>query len=127
LANSQIFSAVLRIGDVAVARVALETALGTTLERYGPARSGSLHYAQIGISIEQDIWGATVDCVRAIGPQLSALRQEHLIGSTCIDLAVSFAEDQMTLSVTVPSYVAEAVGQHGIDIELSVYRSVDDE
>jgi hypothetical protein len=27
----------------------------------------------------------------------------------------------MTLSVAVPSFIAEIVGQYGIDIELSVY------
>ena len=127
MANSQIFSAVLRIGDAAMARAALEAALGITLERYEPARTGSLHYAQVALPIEKDVWASILDRVRALGPRISVLRQECLIGSTCIDLAVSFAEGQMTLSVLVPSYAAEAIGRYGIDIEFTVFPTSDDE
>ena len=127
MANSHIFSAILRIGDTAMARAALEAALGATLDRYEPTRMGSLYYAQLGLPIEEDIWGTIVDRIQALGPQISALQQERLIGSTCIDLAVSFAEGQMTLSVVVPSYAAEVVSRYGIDIEFSVYPVGDDQ
>ncbi len=109
-----------------MARADLEAALGATLERYEPAGTKALYYAQIDLPIEEDIWGAIVDRIRALGPQISGLRRERLIGSTCIDLAVSFALGQMTLSVVVPSYAAEVVSRYGIDIEFSVYPVSDD-
>jgi hypothetical protein len=127
LANSQIFSAALRIADTAMARTALEAALGTVLARYEPARTGPLHYAQVNISIEEDIWGAIADWIKTIGPQISMLREERLVGPTCIDLAVSFANDQMSLSIVVPSYAAEIIGRYGIDIEFSVYAVNEDQ
>jgi hypothetical protein len=39
------FAAVLRLSDVAVPQCELETALGVTLDRYEPARTGPLYYA----------------------------------------------------------------------------------
>jgi hypothetical protein len=126
LANSQIFSAVLRISDAAIARDELEVALGATVERYEPARTGPLHYAQVSLPIEMDIWATIVDRIQALGPRISTLRQERLIGPASIDLAVAFAEGQGTLSVTVPSHVAQAAGQYGIDIEFTVFAATED-
>jgi hypothetical protein len=126
LASSHPFSAVLRFSDVAISQTALEAALGTKLDRYEPAREGSLHYAQVNMPLENNAWNAIVDCIQRVGPQISALRQERLIGSTTIDLAVSFEEHLAAISVKLPSHTAEAVGRYGVDIEFSVYLSSDD-
>ncbi|MFT3730402.1 MAG: hypothetical protein QM780_03110 [Hyphomicrobium sp.] len=125
MANSQIFSAALRISDTAVARPALEAALGTTLARYEPARTGSLYYAQVDLPIEEEVWGAIARWVKRLGPQLSKLRQERLIGSTSLDLAASFVDGQMSLSVVVPSFAAEIISSYGVDIAFSVYAVSD--
>jgi hypothetical protein len=127
LANSQIFSAALRISDTAIARSELEAALGTALARYEPTRTGSLHYAQVDLPIEEDVWGAIARWVKRLGPQLSKLQRERQIGSTCVDLAVSFVDDQMSLSVVVPSYAAEIISSYGVDIEFSVYKVSNDQ
>ncbi len=127
MANSQIFSAVLRIGETAMARAALEAALGIELARHEPARTGSLHYAQVNIPIEEDIWGAITGWIKTIGPPIYLLREERLIGSICVDLAVSFTSGQMSLSVAVPGYAAKIIGSYGIDIEFSVYAVSEDQ
>lgn len=127
MTNSQIFSAVLRICDSAITRAALETALGTTLARYEPARTASLHYAQIDIPIEEDIWGVIAGWIKTIGPRISTLREEGQIGAVRVDLAVSFTDSQLSHSVVVPSYVAEIVGGYGIDVELSIYAVSEDQ
>lgn len=127
MANSQIFSAALRLSDTAIARPALEAALGTALARYEPTRTGSLYYAQVDLPIEEDIWDVIARWVKRLGPPLSKLRQEGLIGSACVDLAVSFVDDQMSLSVVMPSYAAEIIGSYGVDIEFSVYAISDDQ
>jgi hypothetical protein len=127
LASSQPFSAILRFSDVAASQAALESALGSSLDRYEPAREGPLHYAQFDIAVGNNGWEAITDCIQRIGPQMAALRQDGLIGSTTIDLAVSFDENKATLFVKLPSHAAETVGRYGIDIEFSVYRTADDE
>jgi len=127
LAILQIFSAVLRIGDVEMPRAALEAALGVGLDRYEPARTGTTHYAQIVLPIEKDVWGAILDRVQALGPKISSLRQECMIGSACIDFAFAQTEHQYSFSIVVPSYAAEAISRHGVDIEFSVYPSSEPE
>jgi hypothetical protein len=127
LAKSQQFSAVLRISDVAITKPDLEAALQTKLDRFEGARSGSLHYAQLDLPGEEVGWRTIVDWIEIIGPRISALRQERLIGTARIDLAVAFHADMAFLSIEVPSYAAEAAGRHGIDIEFSVYPISKDE
>lgn len=111
-------SAVLRLADVAGSKSALEAALGVKLDRYEPARKGSLNYAQMDLN---DGWDAIVDRIQTVGPQISALRRDGVIGAAAIDLPVLFDESLAALSVQVPSHVAEAVGRYAIDIEISIY------
>jgi hypothetical protein len=118
--------AVLRFSDVAASQAALESALGSRVERYKLARDGRLHYAQLDIAVGNNAWEAIADCIQRIGPRISALRQDRLIGTTTIDLAVSFHDDKVALFVNLPSRVAEIVGRHGIDFEFSIYLTADD-
>jgi hypothetical protein len=129
------FAAVLRISDVAVAQRDLEIALGVTVDRYEPARAGSLHYGQINFTKgsegrfqEEDVWAGIIDGIDQLGPQLQTLRRNRRIGRISLDLAVSFAADLAVATYDLPSRVAEVVGRHGIDLEFSVYlASGDDE
>lgn len=130
MAKTRIFVGVLRISDVRLAQADLEAALGVESDRYEPSRTSSAHYAQIDIPVEKgmpedDVWSAVVECVQKIGPKISALKSDRLIGATCCDLAVAFG-NTYTISIGVPSYAAEAIGRHGIDIELSIYPTADD-
>jgi len=127
LANSQPFSAILRFSDVTASQAVLESALGGSLDRYEPAREGSLQYAQFDIAVGNNVWGAIADCIQRIGPRISALREDGLIGSAAIDLAVSFDENKAAVFVKLPSHAAETVGRYGIDIEFSMYMTGDDE
>ena len=115
-------AAVLRIDATSMTREALEAALGTALERYEPSRHAETsYYAQVDIPAEYDTWNALTRWTETIGPKLSTLRKNRLVGATSIDLAVTFAEGKANLSLVVPSYVATTVGGYGIDIEFSVY------
>ncbi len=121
MAKSQLLSGVLRISHVAITRSALESALQTKLDKFEPAGSISMHYAQLDVPIENGGWSAIVDWMQIIGPRISALRQQRLIGPASIDLAIAFDADKVSLSIEMPSHAAEAIGSHGIDIEFSVY------
>ncbi len=66
--SRQPFSAVLRIGGVALPKVALETALQAGLDRYEPAKMGSTYYAQLAVPIENGGWDAVVAYIDVIGP-----------------------------------------------------------
>jgi hypothetical protein len=118
--------AVLRIGDVQMTKADLEAALNIGLDRYEPMRKSSAHYAQIDISDDKEIWHAISDCVSKVGSSLFTLRQDGLIGSTSVDLAVRFREDLLSLTITAPSEAASALGQYGIDIQFSVYATSED-
>jgi hypothetical protein len=118
--------ATLRINDVAASQAALESALGGSLERYEPAPNGRLHYAQLDIAVGNNAWEAVADCIQRIGPRISALRQDRLIGTTTIDLAVSIRENNAAIFVKLPSRVAEIVGRYGIDFEFSIYLTAND-
>jgi len=82
------FAAVLRLSDVAVPQCELETALGVTLDRYEPARTGPLYYAQVDIDItagsdnrfhEDDFWAGIIDCIERLGPEIQTLRSDRRI------------------------------------------------
>jgi hypothetical protein len=126
LAKSRPFSVVLRISDVTMTKIALEAALQIQLDRFEPARSGSLNYAQINLPAEDFGWGVVVDWIKTIGPHISALRCERLIGQTTIDLAVPFQHPSVSMSIEIPSYAAETISCYGIDIEFSVYLTNED-
>jgi hypothetical protein len=127
LAKPRPFAAVLRISDVATTKTALEEALQTKLDRFEPARSGPMHYAQFDLPGGDSDWSTIVDWIQTIGHRLSALRQKRLIGPTNINLAVPFHDDMASLSIDIPSDAAEAIGRHGIDIEFSVYLTSKEE
>lgn len=121
MAMSQFFSGVLRIGDVAMTKSALASALQTNLDRFEPAGSGSMRYAQLQVPAENDGWNTILDWMQIIGPRIFALRQQRLIGPASIDLAVAFFADKASLSIEVPGHVAKTIGRYGIDIEFSIY------
>jgi hypothetical protein len=116
---------VLRISDVVISKADLEVALQTKLDRFEPARSGSLQYAQLDVPMENG-WRTVVDWIETIGPRISALRQEGLVGPASVDLAIAFGPGKISLSIEVPSYAAEVIGRHGIEIEFSVYLTSDE-
>ena len=127
MAESQPFALVLRFTGVVVSRSALESALGVKVDRYESARTRPLHYAQIDMASGDDPWPATLDWVRNNGPKVRTLIAEHLIERASLDLAIAYPDDSMTTSTNLRSHVLEALGQHGIDIELSVYRESTDD
>jgi hypothetical protein len=127
LAKSQPFSVVLRISDVTMAKTALEAAVQIKLDRFEPARSGTLHYAQLNLPAEECRWTTVVDWIKKIGPQISALRRERLIGPATIDLAIPFRPPTVSMSIEMPSYAAETISRYGIDIKFSVYLTNEDE
>jgi hypothetical protein len=124
--TSYVMGAVLRIGDVQMTKADLEAALNIELDRYEPMRKASAHYAQIDISEDKDIWRAIIECASKAGPPLFTLRQNKLIGSASVDLAVQFRDDMASLTLTAPSEAAALLGQYGIDIQFSVYATSDD-
>ena len=127
MASAQPFAAVLRLEGVAASQAQLETVLGTKLDRYEPFRQASSNYAQADMPVEiGDCWQAIETYVRAVGPRIAALRQQHEIRAAIIDLAVSFDARSATLSVRLPSHLAETIGRHGVDVEISVYLTSDD-
>jgi hypothetical protein len=123
LPNSALLWPVLRISEVRMTKVALETELKTELFRYEPARSGDGHYAQIDIPDRKDIWVSVIDCVQGFGEALISLRQRGQIGAMSIDVGVPFRDDAAMKSVIVPSEVALVLGKYGVDIEISIYRT----
>ena len=128
------FVTVLRISDVKVSRVDLESRLGAPIARYESARNGPFHYAQIDFAVADvdtppagNPWPTIVDWLDRLGPQIQALKSDGSIGPTSIDLAVSFAEKFHVVTYNLPHSVARAAGRNGIDINLSVYRGDVDE
>jgi hypothetical protein len=125
MANFNCFSGVLRISDVTMTEASLEAALKMKLDRFEPARSGSLNYAQLSVPIEGG-WTKIVDWIQTIGPQLSLLRDKGLVGPASIDLAIPFYAHLASTSIEVPSYAAESAGRHGIDLEITVCLTNED-
>jgi hypothetical protein len=124
LGTQNISDAVLRLRNVNMTKVALESALGIELDRYEPARDGS-EYAQIDIPHSDNIWKALVDFAHQKGPALLSLRDDGKVGSIGVDLAVMFRDAFMGISFTVPSEAAAILGRYGIEIEFSIYRASD--
>jgi hypothetical protein len=120
-------SSILRIREVAITKAALEAALETELDRFEPIRSGSMHYAQLHVPAEAGGWSTIVDWIEILGPKLAALRQQRLIGSAGMDLAIARHAGMASFSIKVPGRAAEAVGRHGVDIEFSVYLTREDQ
>jgi hypothetical protein len=121
---SRILSALLRISGVLIAQADLESILGVSLDAHESSHPFG-NYAQIYLPIEKDmtednIWHNLVDLVRTIGPKISTLKHAGSIGDVRVDLLVEFDDRKMAVNIVVPSYAAEAIGRHGIEIELSV-------
>ncbi|MDQ0471644.1 hypothetical protein [Labrys wisconsinensis] len=121
------FAAVLRLGDVALLRPALEAELGLALDRYEPARQGPLHHAQASFELETEGWTALAAWLGQVGPPLRRLRERSAVGSAALDLAIAFRQGAVAASALIPATVAEAAGRHGIDLELSVYLTSDED
>ena len=85
-----------------------------------------MNYAQLRVPTEDDGWSAVADWVGKCGPKISALRQERLIGAATIDLAIPFDAHRASISIELPSFAAERVGRHDIDIQFSVYLTNED-
>lgn len=126
MAKSKPSSVVLRISDVTMAKTALEAAVQIKLDRFEPTRLGTLSYAQLNFPAEECGWNTVVDWIKKIGPQISALRHERLIGPATIDLAIPFRPPSVSMSIEMPSYAAETISRYGIDIEFSVYLTNED-
>lgn len=105
----------------------LEAALQIELDRFEPDRPDLLSYAQVNAPAEDCSWSAVTDWIKLIGPRISALQREHLIASANIDVAIPFYTNLASISVELPSYVAETVGHFGIAIEFSIYLTNEDE
>jgi hypothetical protein len=108
-------------------KTALESALQTRLDKFEPARSGSMHDAQLNLPGGDGGWSTIMGWIQVVGPPRSALRQERSIGLAKIDLAIPFDDDMAALSIDLPSGAAETIGRYGIDIEFSVYLTSKDE
>jgi hypothetical protein len=104
-----------------------ESALQTRLDKFEPARSGSMHDAQLNLPGGDAGWSTIMDWIQVVGPPLSALRQERSIGPAKIDLAIPFDDEMAALSIDLPSGAAETIGRYGIDTEFSVYLTSKDE
>jgi hypothetical protein len=127
------FAAILRLSDVTLAKTELEATLGATVYRYERAHAGPLHDAHIDVLADNgearakaDLWAEIIAGVRWTGPVIRTLKQKRAIGGASLDLAVPFPEAFWFVSYALPSHVAEIVGQHGIDLEFSVYRDKGD-
>ncbi len=117
------FSIVLRFPAVAISQAALEEALGLPLGRFGPARTGTLSYAQINISEDGDVWASLITILDCIGPAINDMVRAARIGCPWADVAIELSEEKLSTSIKVPSIVARSLGQWNIDLEVSVYRT----
>jgi hypothetical protein len=126
LAKSRPFATALRIGNVTVSQQALERALGVKLDRYGLQRSGELHFAQFNFPDGDDVWKFIIEFFKNCGFSMVKLLQDGAIGQSCVDFAFEFTRDWYTLSVEIPSDVAETIGRSGVDIEVSIYPASDE-
>jgi len=117
------FSIVLRFPAVAISQAALEEALGLPLGRFGPARTGTLNYAQINISEDGDVWASLITILNCIGSAINDIVRAARIGCPWADVAIELSGGKLSTSIKVPSIVAKSLGQWNIDLEVSVYRT----
>jgi hypothetical protein len=68
-----------------------------------------------------------VQRLQAIGPHLVALRRDQLIGAVVLDMAVAFQDSWAAISLIAPSRVAAVAGRFGIDLEISIYRTAEED
>jgi hypothetical protein len=120
----QPISIVVRLSDVKIQRAQLEHALGVTLDRYERIPGGPTADAQIDIPEANDYWSSALDCIQMMASGLSQLRADSSIGATCLDAGIAFRDDRMSASSVIPSSLAALAGSLGMDIELSIYRTL---
>jgi len=123
MVNRQPLSIVIRIPDVTLSRVDLETALGLLLDRYEQPTDSGAGYAQIDIADDGDQWAAALDCVQSTHDPIQRLVSKSLIGSRCLDVAAGFPSSALSTSLTVPAGLAAVAGETGMDIDISIYRT----
>ena len=114
------FDAVLRFGEVRISRAELVAALGVSPFRYEPSRKGAGSYAQVNLRREND-WDEIVTLLQQIGP---AIRQALDRGETSgVELDVGFFVPgaHPMASLRVPQRVCEALAQHGVELNITVY------
>ena len=112
---------VIRLAEVRVSRVELESVLGVELDRYEPSRRGSTHHAQLSMN-GGDEWTAVVEFLKNVGPRIEDLIRRGLIGSASMDFEIFVPTGRVAnFSVPIPAQVASVAGQNRIDIEVSFY------
>jgi hypothetical protein len=112
---------VIRLSDVRVDRTTLVDALGQDLDRYERSKRDPSQYAQISMPSEAEDWKAVAAYIAEVGPRMKTLIDRKLVGSACIDFAVSVKKGIFAKFFTVPAAVAERAGMNLIDIETSIY------
>ena len=127
LTVSQPFSVVLRIGDVQISKVELDSALGVVIDRFEPQCSGGFQYAQINLPDCDDCWPMIIEHIQRIGPKFRSLQEQALIGDIFLDLADTFGANLAMHTLYVPSAVLAIIGTYGIGLELTTFLESDEE
>src|SRR5690242_4931050 len=121
MTSLQPLTIVIRIPDVSLSRSDLISSLGRQVDRY--EETAGRAYAQIDIGGGEDQWAAALDCIRSIRPVIPRVISEGSIGTPSLDVAMAFPQSHLSGSLVVPTALARATGEAGIDVELSVYRT----
>ncbi len=114
------FDPVLRLSDVRASREEIEAALGVPLFRYEPYRKRPGTYAQVNFRSGAD-WNEIVAEMLRIGPALRLAVERGLILGPLLDVGIFLAEEGLPRSLVFPAQLCEALGQFGVELELSVY------
>jgi hypothetical protein len=120
------FAIVLRLGGLSIDQEALENRLDFEVERYEPERKSPGSSAQINLELHDEVWSDTLQVLSQIGPSLLDLKNEGALGGATLDIAYSFPTTLAAIFRSIPHGVAKVAGDHGIDIEVSVYSSSDE-
>jgi len=127
LTDKALIGAVFRLGKVAVSREALEDALGMPISRYEPYRSGDKFYAQIDIAKTGDLWPQVLLLCERLDKTANTLIETGAISDIDLDLGYSFYDSKVSASTLIPSKVAEAVGQAGVNIMVTFHLTTPSE
>ena len=119
--RSQPLTIVIRIPDVALSRADLNASLGLEVDRY--EASSERAYAQIDIADHGDQWTAALDRIQLIRALLPGLVSGGSIGRPSLDVAMAFPQSSLSKSLTLPAQLIAAVGEAGMDVQLSVYQT----
>lgn len=119
--SSQPLTIVIRIPDVALSRSDLNASLGLKVDRY--EASSERAYAQIDIADHGDQWAAALDRIRSIREFIPGLVSGGAIGRPSLDVAIALPQSSLSKSLILPAQLAAAVGEAGMDVQLSVYQT----